>query len=31
MQYPNIWIDDLENGITTFMMTLDLYIYEFLY
>ena len=24
MQYPNIWITDLEDGLTTLMMTLDL-------
>ena len=24
MQYQNIWIRDLEDGLTTFVMTLDL-------
>ena len=25
MQYQNIWIRDLEDGVMTFVMTLDLY------
>ena len=25
MQYQNIWIRDLEDGLTTFVMTLDLF------
>ena len=29
MQYQNIWIRDLEDGLTTFVMTLDLLSYLF--